>query len=139
MANALFGKGREKFLGPAVGQINWANDTIKAILVTSSFTPDIDAQEYVDPSIHAFTGVLTAQTLGSKTVVTGTADAADVTFTTVTSGFNAKYICLFKDSGTPATSPLIALLDTATGMPLTASGGDIIISWDNGVNKIFRL
>lgn len=33
MSNALFEKGREGFLGPASGQINWANDTIKAVLV----------------------------------------------------------------------------------------------------------
>lgn len=33
MAKALYDKGREAFLGPVSGQINWANDNIKAVLV----------------------------------------------------------------------------------------------------------
>lgn len=33
MSNALFEKGREAFLGPSSGQINWTNDTIKAVLL----------------------------------------------------------------------------------------------------------
>ena len=41
--------------------------------------------------------------------------------------------------GTEATSPLIAYIDTATGLPITPNGGDIIVTWDNGTNKIFRV
>lgn len=33
MANALYDKGREAFLGPSSGQINWTNDNIKAVLL----------------------------------------------------------------------------------------------------------
>lgn len=33
MSNALFEKGREAFLGPASGQVNWTNDTIKTVLI----------------------------------------------------------------------------------------------------------
>ena len=45
------------------------------------------------------------------------------------------------DGVTPdeAASPLIAYIDTATGLPITPNGGDIIVTWDNGINKIFRL
>ena len=32
-----------------------------------------------------------------------------------------------------------AYIDTATGLPITPNGGDIIVTWDNGINKIFRL
>jgi len=30
-------------------------------------------------------------------------------------------------------------MDTATGLPITPNGGDIIITWDNGTNRILRL
>ena len=62
----------------------------------------------------------------------------DVTFTSVT-GASIEAIVLYKDTGTDATSPLIAFIDTATGLPITPNGGDIIVTWDNGANKIFKL
>jgi len=34
---------------------------------------------------------------------------------------------------------LIAFIDTATNLPVTPNGGDIIVAWDNGANKIFKL
>ena len=46
---------------------------------------------------------------------------------------------IYRDTGTEATSPLIAYIDTATGLPITPNGGDIIVVWDDGANKIFRL
>ena len=33
MANALYGKGREKFLGHASIDLDWINDNIKCVLV----------------------------------------------------------------------------------------------------------
>ena len=48
-------------------------------------------------------------------------------------------IVIYVDTGTEATSPLIAYIDTATGLPITPNGGDIIVTWDNGVNKIFKV
>jgi len=36
-------------------------------------------------------------------------------------------------------SPLLAFLDSVTGLPVTPNGGDITVAWDNGANKIFKL
>jgi len=66
-------------------------------------------------------------------------DAADITFTAVTSGSTAKAIVIWKDTGTPSTSPLLVYIDTITGFPLATNGGDITIVWDNGTYKIFSL
>ena len=55
------------------------------------------------------------------------------------SGSTINAIVIVKDTGTEATSPLIAYIDTATGLPITPNGGDIIVTWDNGINKIFRV
>jgi len=135
MANAVYGKGREKFLN---GDIDWANDDIKAVLVdTAAYAVSIDADEYLS-SIPAGDRIATSGNLASKTSTLGVADAADITFSTVT-GDVSEAIVLYKDTGDAATSPLIAYIDTATGLPITPNGGDITITWDSGANKIFKL
>jgi hypothetical protein len=48
-------------------------------------------------------------------------------------------VVIYKDTGVPGTSPLIAYIDTITGFPLVTNGGDITIQWDNGAYKIFSL
>ena len=63
-------------------------------------------------------------TLTAKATTGGAADAADCTFTAV-SGATINAIVICKDTGTEATSPLIAYIDTATGLPITPNGGDI--------------
>ena len=65
-------------------------------------------------------------------------DAADVTFPEV-SGNSVEAIVLFKDTGDPATSPLIAFIDSGTGIPVSPNGGDIAVAWDNGASRIFAL
>jgi hypothetical protein len=134
MANALYAKGKEKLLTAA---INLSSDTIKAALLSSAYTANLSTDEF-------WSGISanllnTAQTLGSKSVTSGIFDAADVTFTAVTSGSTAKAIVIYKDTGTASTSPLIAYIDTITGFPLATNGGDITITWDNGSYKIFSL
>lgn len=134
MASALYDKAREAFLG---ADIDWLADNIKVSLVrASAYTPNLATHDFFDdiPAV-----VATSANLGSKTATAGVADAADVTFTTVAAGAAIDYIVIWKDTGTPATSPLIALIDTATGLPVTPNGGDIIVQWDNGANKIFKL
>lgn len=140
MAGALYDKGREAFLGVVSGSINWVNDVIKAVLVSSSYSPNLASHQFI-PSIHAHTGSIIAQTLGTKTATAGVADAADVTFTAVPTGMVIDYIALFKNDGIPNTSPLIALIDSgsATGLPLTGSGADLTIAWSSGTNRIFKL
>ena len=61
-----------------------------------------------------------------------------MTFTSV-SGASIEAIVIYSDTGTESTSPLIAYIDTATGLPITPNGGDIIVTWDNGTNKIFKV
>lgn len=140
MAGSLYDKGREAFLGVATGSINWINDTIKVALVSSSYVPNLASHQFIT-SVHAHTGSVVVQTIGSKTSTNGVADGSDVTFSTIPTGMVVDYILIYKDSGNPNTSPLIALLDSgsATGLPLTGSGADLSITWNNGQNRIFKL
>ena len=135
MANTLYDYCRQRFLE---AQINWMTDTVKVILVsTSAYTPQTAVHQYVSdvPPSGRIAGPVT---LTAKATTGGAADAADCTFTSV-SGATINAIVIYKDTGTEATSPLIAYIDTATGLPITPNGGDIIVTWDNGVNKIFRV
>ena len=133
MVNALYGKGREKFLS---GDIAWDTDNIKVSLVdTRTYTVAIDTHEFYSD----LSGVVAdSGNLASKTVALGVADAADVTFSSVT-GSSAEALVIWKDTGVAATSPLIAYIDTATNLPVTPNGGDITVAWDSGSNKIFKL
>ncbi len=140
MAGVLYDKGREKFLG-TVTQINWTSDTIKAVLVSSSYVPNTSTHEFAGLTIQAHTSSLTPQTIGNKTTTNGIADGDDVTFTAVGANLVWNYVAIFKDSGLPNSSPLIALIDSgsALGLPLTSSGGDLTIQWANTTNRIFKL
>ncbi len=135
MANALFDKARQRFLE---GQFNWNTDTIKAVLIdTGTYTVNLSAHEFLS-DVGSGSRIATSGAFTGKVTTGGAADANDVTFTSVT-GASIEAIVLYKDTGTDATSPLIAFIDTATGLPITPNGGDIIVTWDNGANKIFKL
>lgn len=132
MANQLYDPGREAFL---TGAINWATDNIKVAIV--------DTGVYTFSAAHQFHSELsgitaTSANLTAKTTTGGVADAADVTFTGVT-GVQSEALVIYKDTGVSATSPLIAFIDTATGLPVTPNSGDIIVQWSDGANKIFKL
>lgn len=134
MANALYGKGKEHILN---GDIDIDTATIKAILLSSSYIPNLNTHETIsDVSAYRLNS---DKTLTTVTKTLGVVDADDVTFTAVTAGATAKFVALYKDSGTASTSFLIALYDTITNFPVATNGGDIVIRWDNGVNKIFAL
>ena len=135
MANALYDKGRENFLN---GNIDWTADNIKVVLVDAAdYTVDLVNHDFLD-DIAVGGRVATSGNLSSKTSTAGVADAADVTFSSVT-GDQSEALVIYRDSGTASTSELIAYIDTATGLPVTPNGGDITVTWDNGANKIFKL
>lgn len=133
MSNALYDAGRNAFL---TGAINWTSDTIKVVGCTSSYSPNLSTDTHLS-DVPSGDRVATA-TLSSATASGGIADASDVTFSSVTGSAIAKLV-VYKDTGTESTSTLIALIDTATGLPVTPNGGDIQVQWDNGSNKVFKL
>jgi len=133
MANAIYVKAKEQMLQ---GGINLATGNIKAVLV--------DLTDYTFVSSHEFLSdvavagrVATSGNFASKTFTNGTFDAADVTFTAAT-GDQSEALIVFIDTGTPATSRLIAFFDTGvTGLPVTPNGGDINVVWN--ASGIFTL
>ena len=135
MANTLYDAARQRFLE---AQINWLTDTVKVILVdTGAYTPQTSIHQYL-ADIPVSARIAGPVTLTAKSTTGGAADAADVTFTSV-SGTSLVASIIYIDTGTEATSPLVAYIDTATGLPITPNGGDIIVTWDNGTNKIYKV
>ncbi len=125
MTNVLYPKGKEKFLS---GTINLPSDTIKIGLIDTGVYTYNSANEFWSSASSALVG--TAATLASKTVTSGTFDANDVTFTAVT-GSSVEALIIYKDTGSAATSPLIAYIDVAaSGLPVTPNGGDITVTFN---------
>lgn len=135
MANALYDKGREGFLD---GSIDWDTDDIRVILVRSSYTFSA-AHDFVDDITTGNENGRSAA-LGSKTVTSGVADAADTTIT-ATAAVASNALVIFKHTGSDATARLIAYIDTpASGLPFTPAASQVVpVTWDNGANKIFKL
>ena len=126
MANALYAKGRESFLK---GEISWSADNIKTVLVdTATYTVDLANHQFLS-DIPVGERVATSANLTAKTTTAGTADAADVTFSSVT-GDQSEALVVYQDTGVEGTSRLIAYIDTASGLPVTPNGGDISVQWD---------
>lgn len=148
MANALYDFGRNEFARAGIAWKASGGDTIRCFLVDSaSYTPDLNNHDYLDdvPS-GARKGNNGGNTRADAPAITlsdpsaGVCDGGDITFTSVPTGGALEYLLIFMDDGVAdSSSPLIALIDTATGLPVTPNGGDINVQWDNGANKIFKL
>lgn len=139
MANSLYDLARESYLK---AEINMPTDNLKVVLVdkdaSTGYTPNLATDQFL-AIIPAGCRIATSSNLGTKTTAAGVFDAADITFTTVAAGGACEYLVIYQDTGSAATSRLIGIIDTATGLPVTPGGGDISVTWDNGANKIFKL
>lgn len=135
MANSLYDAGRENF---AIGNVSWTGDNIKLVLIDhGTDTPNTATDDALN-DLSAGARVATSGNFASKTATAGVMDAADVTLSTV-SGSTVESITIYKDSGVESSSYLLIYIDTATGLPFTPSGGDVIVQWDSGANKIAKL
>ena len=137
MSNFVYDKARESFLKG--GEIAWATDNIKVVLVdTGAYTPNAAAHQFLsDIAVGARIG--TSGNLANKTVAAGVADADDPTFTAV-SGVTVEAYAVYQDTGVAATSRLICYVDTGvTGLPFTPNGGDVILQFASDANRIFKL
>jgi len=136
MSNILYSLAKESLLK---GEINLVNDDVKVLFVKNSYTLNADIHQFVadigNENIAARSTVL-----DGKSVTLGTFDAENETVENYgTSGFS--YIIIYVDTGDDSTSPLLAYIDTATGLPVqsTSSEVSITIQWSDLSSKIFTL
>jgi hypothetical protein len=137
MTSALFNKAKESFISQNPS-IDMDTDDIKVVGVDHGTDTPVPATDQFLSDITAGARIFTSGNLASKTVTGGVFDAADVTVTAVT-GNSIESLVIYKDTTVAGTSPLVAFIDTATGLPFTPNGGDLTIQWDNGASKIFAI
>lgn len=137
MTNTLYDNGRQALSDG--NSIAWATDTIRAVLVDyASYTPNVATDSFLSdiPSgaRASISGPLTGKTNGAGVFI-----CDPFTFGAVPSGGALEAVVIYKDTGTPSTSRLIALIDTASGLPVTPNDTDIICTPDTGANKLFKI
>jgi hypothetical protein len=113
------------------GTINLPADTIRIVFLSSAYTYSPAHQFYSD--LGGIIGTASGA-LGTKTVVQGVFDAADITLVSVPTGNTITQIAGYKDTGTTTTSPLIWVHD---GLNQATNGGDIQVQWN--ASGIFAL
>ena len=138
MADLKYNNGKAAMLGDGTDSVDFENDTIKAVLLTASYTPNADTHQYYSDLTNEVAngnGYTTGgQALTGKSVTqddTGdkaTFDSDDPTWSGAT--FTARYVALIKDTGTGSTSPLIGLWDF--GSDKTATGGSFVVQVNSG-------
>ena len=118
---------------PATSVVDLNTDNIDVSLLDQTDSGTITAATSVYDTVDAATVVATTDvTVSSITAGVVTLSGA-ITFTSVT-GDAADYLTVWKNSGTPSTSPLIITWDSAsTGLPVTPNGGNIVATWGTNV------
>lgn len=128
----------------ANGEIDLLNDTIKVMLVGSTYTANAN-QDYVNPSAYQMEldgtgyaggyGGSGRKTLASKTIVEDDTNAraefnaAPVTWTSINAGTAAAAVIIRERASTGDTmSELIGYVDTG-GFPIVTNGGDFTVTW----------
>lgn len=129
--SAMYPKAKEAFL---TGAINLLTADVRAQLIDIADETYNAADQFLS-DIAVAGRVGTAVSLANKTVTNGVFDADNVTIPGV-SGDTVEAVLLYVHTGTDSTARLIAFID---GVSFTPNGGDCIITWDNGANRIFAL
>ena len=133
MANVLYPKGKEHL---SKAEVPLLTGNVRVFLVDSAvYTYSAAHQSLAD--VPAGARVANAL-LSGKDVTNGVFAASNTTLPAVTGAVSEVLIVLL-DSGTEATSWLLAYIDSAIGLPVAPTGGDIVVQWDTGPNKIWAL
>lgn len=120
MADAYYNSAFKKFMD---GDIDLLNDTIKVMLLDTTYAPDVDNDEYVDDisGDEIAGGGYARYALTSPTTTIDAANNRCEFSSDNVDGWNgdtftgAQYMAIFKDTGNDATSPLICYLDFGGG------------------------
>jgi len=126
MANALYNTFKEGLLNKL---FDIDTDVVKASLIDAAdYTFNAAHDEYSGGARDVAAAAIVAESgaLGTPTIVNGTFDTADFTWTSVT-GDQSEDIILWDDTLT--NDRLVAFYDTGiTGMPVTPNGGNINVT-----------
>jgi hypothetical protein len=121
-ANRLYSKYRQGLVSYSSAglsaPVDLATDTIKIAAVSSAYTPATTTDQFFTTISSAVVGTPVTLTYSSNTA--GLYKSSNNPSFTVPASGTVTYLVIYKDTGTAGTSPLIAIFDTATGLPFTA-------------------
>lgn len=146
MASVLYRKFKEQILQHG-DDTDLSSGTVKAVLVDTGTYTFSQTHQY----LSSVTGIMQSGgsnctlTIDNKSLTSGTFKTSDATdtFTSPDSGGSFEAMIVYVDSGSAATSPLVAYIELDP--PVLPSGGTITVTWDastvmNGVTGgIFAL
>lgn len=132
MASLVYNNAKELLLNAG---INLTSDTIKLALLTSSYTPNADTDDFFDDvstyevansgTYSAGGATLTVTVSQDNTDDEAVFDATDISFTSAT--ITARYGVIYKSTGVAGTSPLICLIDFGSNQ--ISTGGTWALSF----------
>lgn len=145
MANVLYDEARRLW---ALGDIDWVADTFYCCLVSAAYTHSVSHLylSSIDGSVGGARDFGNAGPVGVEMTTRGVATngaifADTVRFVSVAADRpQVKGIVIYRyAAGVAENSNLIYYADVATGLPIQPNGGDIIVTWSTGTNRILRL
>ena len=116
------------------GGVNFLEDDIKVALMPASFDPTAGHQFLSD--VGATIGQHVALT--GRSVTGGVFNATDADFGNVPVA-SVGSVLMYKDTGNPATSPVLQNMVDGAGLPFDSNGGPFKAVWSEGGAKIFSL
>ncbi|MCH9735905.1 MAG: hypothetical protein K0U78_15355 [Actinomycetia bacterium] len=139
MANVLYDLAKQSLL---TAGLNWTTADLRVMLVdTANYTINAVTDEFLN-DITDNAGAEVARTtaaMTNPTALLGVADADDISFLSVAGGTTAEAVVIYEQVTNDTDSPLIAYIDTATGLPVTTDGNNVNVLWDSGADRIFAI
>ena len=136
MANFVYGKAKQALLN---GQINVLSNSLKILIVDSSYVPSANSDQYVSNINPSYIKNRSA-IIQNITNTLGVLDADDITILEH-DGAAFKAIVLYENGISDSDSRLIAYIDTSIGLPFAGVNFSlpVTINWSNDLSKILSL
>lgn len=136
MVNSLYTPFRQRLLE---GGIDLRAADIRVTAVNEDAGYGFNTTHETFASIPAGTRVATSGPLSGKSVANGIFDASDITLAEVAAIGGGGDIDSYVVHVTGEAGLLICYIDTGVNLNVTPNGADLVLRWDDGINRIFRI
>ena len=132
MASAFFNTAFREFM---LANIELIDDTINYAFMKSSWTPNIDTEDYYDDVSAHVAGGSSVAALGGKTLTVDTTndlvyfDATDLSLSNQTFSDASNKILIYRSTGVASTSQLICYIEITSIQPVA---GTVAVTWAAG-------
>lgn len=134
MATVIYPEAKDALMS---GDLDLLVDDIRIILVDTADYTYSAAHDFLNDVAAGSRVATSAATISSPSVTAGKFTHSAVTFSSV-SGDQFEALIYYKHTGNEATSALICYIDSATNLPMTPTGANIVWTPD-ATNGVFTL